>query len=135
MSTQLPIQKLIAACNPLQRSPWRVGPVTEAMVRECLVDGLFRSKPIRIDSPPHHHAQRIAYLVVNGWSDPIDIDVGVPSLHCYVDWIVQDGNHRLAAAMVRGDEEIAAEVSGCLQFASELLGVECDVPEFEKCTQ
>ena len=48
-----------------------------------------------------YHAQRIAALVVEGWTDPIEIDEN--------DRIV-DGNHRVRAALFRGDSEIAVLV-------------------------
>jgi hypothetical protein len=36
---------------------------------------------------------------LHGWTDAIEVDVGVPALRCHVDWPVQEGNHRLAAAI------------------------------------
>jgi len=72
------------------------------------------------------HVQRVAYLVVHGWRDAIDLDVGVPFMGCYVDWIIQDGNHRLAAAIFRNDLYIEALVGGQLSYAAELLGVSED---------
>lgn len=45
------------------------------------------------------HVERVAYLVVNPTDDPICLNFG-----CY--WAVRDGNHRLAAAIFRGDETI-----------------------------
>ena len=40
-----------------------------------------------------------------------------------------DGNHRLAAASLRGDPSILAIVSGDLDYALELFGVECQEPQ------
>lgn len=40
----------------------------------------------------------------------------------HVDWIIRDGNHRLAAAFYRGDSTIRANVSGSQEYASELFG-------------
>jgi hypothetical protein len=62
-----------------------------------------------------YHANRIAYLVDFKAEDPISIDVGIPSMGCTVDWEIEDGNHRLAAAIVRGDEFIYASFSGGLK--------------------
>lgn len=42
-------------------------------------------------------------------------------------WPVQDGNHRVAAAIYRGDEEILAVVDGSVAYAMELLGVGIEV--------
>jgi hypothetical protein len=60
--------------------------------------------------------------VVNGWAEPISIDVGVPSLGCVVAWPIVDGNHRLAAAIFRGDRAITAEISGEMRFAHTVFG-------------
>lgn len=54
----------------------------------------------------------VAWLVVNGWNDPIEIDVGCPVLGHHIDWAIQDGNHRFAAAIYRGDPFILGEASG-----------------------
>ena len=70
-----------------------------------------------------YHIRRVAYLVVHGWQDPIELDVGVPSLGCNVSWIVQDGNHRLAAAFYRKDPTIRCGISGSVEYAAHLLGV------------
>ena len=44
-----------------------------------------------------YHAKRIACLVVNGWSDPIEIDAAGK---------ITDGNHRVRAADFLGRSEI-----------------------------
>ena len=54
-------------------------------------------------------ANRIAWLAVNGWTDPISIDAS------YINqglWPVTDGNHRLAAAVYLGYSEIEADICG-----------------------
>lgn len=50
------------------------------------------------------HAARIRYLAVHGWDDPIIIDWSqeIP---------VTDGNHRLAAALWRGDDQISVLIT------------------------
>lgn len=58
------------------------------------------------------------------------MDVGVPSLHCYVDWPVMDGNHRLAAAIYRKDATILACVGGDIDYALELFGVDVSEPTY-----
>jgi hypothetical protein len=70
------------------------------------------------------HAARIAYLVKHGWDDNIDIDVGVPSLGAVGHWPYTDGNHRICAAILRGDTHIRAEVSGDVDYAEKIFGVE-----------
>jgi hypothetical protein len=68
-----------------------------------------------------NHIRKVAWFVVNGIRDPIDLDVGIPSLPGgWVNHILEDGHHRLAAAWVRGDKTIQAHVSGAVSHATEL---------------
>ncbi len=71
------------------------------------------------------HARKVAWFARNGFQKPIQVDVGVPSLGCYPRWLVEDGNHRLAAALVRThllDEDpwLPLAVSGSVARAKEL---------------
>jgi hypothetical protein len=74
------------------------------------------------------HIERIAFLAVHGWAAAIEIDVGVPSLGHHVRWPITDGNHRVAAALVRRDTRILASVGGSLDYAQELFGVDVTEP-------
>lgn len=96
------------------------------MVAARLEAGALYEQPLdgNPDVAPELHAGRIAYFVTHGWEDPISVDVGVPSLGCNVRWPVQDGNHRLAAAIYRNDDAILADVDGSVAYAAELFGVE-----------
>lgn len=74
----------------------------------------------------HKHIEQIAWLVQHGsWKDhPIDIDIGVPGL-CEPRWIVQDGNHRLAAIIFlyetqNIDIQVYCDISGSMRHAKEL---------------
>ena len=67
------------------------------------------------------HASRVAYFVVFGWCEPIEVDVGVPYLGFMPQWPVSDGNHRLAAAIFTGLQVIDAEVSGDCELISQIL--------------
>lgn len=67
------------------------------------------------------HITRIAWFVVHGWDDPVSIDVGVPSLGCYPKWPLKDGNHRFAAAIIRGDYFILASMSGAINEIQKFL--------------
>jgi hypothetical protein len=71
------------------------------------------------------HAQKVAWFARHGFQEPLDIDVGVPIFGCHVRWKVQDGNHRLAAAIYRQerlgeDPWLALVVSGSINYAREL---------------
>lgn len=128
MSIAVPVAALEALCNPFRTTPW-MRRVTRKMVEACLDAGTLHAEPLdgNPDVPARLHAARIAYLVRYGWKDAVQINVGVPSLGCHVRWPVQDGNHRVAAAIYRGDEEILAVVDGSVAYAMELLGVGIEV--------
>lgn len=125
MSVSIPTQAIARLCNPFRSTPWQKR-VTRAMVATCLGRNALCAHPVG-GSPgvtADTHAGRIAYFVWHSWHDAIEIDVGVPRLLCHVRWMVQDGNHRLAAAIYRGDPAILADISGDTQYAAELFGIE-----------
>ncbi len=126
MPVLIPSSRVLRLCNPLQKSPWDAEQVTQKLVKTALANRWWSPAPVGHNATAELHATRIAFLVEHGWSDHIDIDVGVPSMRCYVYWPVLDGNHRLAAASIRGDREILAMVGGCLDHAKKLFGVECE---------
>lgn len=115
------------------RECWRgIGdhPISRQEVEQAIQEGRLRPRvvPLCINRPKpadirKKHIERIAYLVVNLDPRPIDIDVGVPCMGAAVEWIVQDGNHRLGAAFYRGDLTIEAGISGQVDYAEHLLGV------------
>ena len=120
MSVQLPVKRLARHCNPFLANVWGT-PITESDVRRALIDHRLVSIPGTDD-----HAGRIAYLVKNEAQDPIQIDVGVPSMNCHVEWFIQDGNHRLAAAIYAERTTIKADVGGQIDYAEELFGMNCE---------
>ena len=115
----VPVRRLIRQCHPLRARPWGVK-VQPRDVWDAYHAGRLVAEPTRDD-----HAGRIAWFLTQPVLDPIEVEVGVPALHCYVDWIITDGNHRAAAALLRRDRTIAAYVGGDLNYARELLGVDC----------
>lgn len=131
--------KYLEAYNPFSHVVWRGlhTPVTKQEIAEAIENNSFRETPILSSnlldeielmngSWREDHIKRIAYLVIHNWNDAIEIDVGVPSLGCHVNWIVQDGNHRLAAAFYREDTHIKASIGGQINYAKEILGLNHD---------
>ena len=127
----LPVSSLIP-WSPFDSVVWHVLeiPLTREEIQEAIDAKKLLGNPV-----PEHladqslrelHVQRIAYLVVHGWDDPIAIDVGVPCLGYHVDWVVQDGHHRLAAAIFRGDEHIQVLVDGDIDYAGSMFNVPAD---------
>ncbi len=71
------------------------------------------------------HIEKTAWFVRQGFQQPLELDVGIPSMGCYVSWYVQDGNHRLAAAIFRQetmgeDPWLPLSVSGSINHAKQL---------------
>lgn len=118
----LPVE-VLKEWNPFEHVVWldMEDPISQQEVAEAISENRFRKEHKHITRK--HHIERIAWLVVNGWEDSIEIEVGVPHLGCYVDWIVTDGNHRLAAAIYRRDVNIKAEIGGDLDYAEELFQI------------
>ncbi len=129
MSVSLPVANIRAHFDPLATPPWGCAPIAREEVLHAIASGgLAHEYPRTIggaDWSREDHIARIAYLSLHGWNTPLDIDVGVPSLGCHVAWPILDGNHRLAAAIVRGDLTIAASVGGDMDLAQELFGTDC----------
>lgn len=128
--TMIPVDKLLAGIGDC---PFEKHGITKEMVQESLRTGSYGMASesysharLPIERSPEWHAQRVAYLVRYGWEHPIEIDVGIPSVGFYP-YPLQDGHHRLCAAIIRGDTHIRAEVSGALEHAFEIFGVDCSL--------
>jgi len=132
---EIPVKTLARYCNPFRNSPWGGSKITKQIVQSAISCGELAETSFdpqcrqgnQFDAK--YHAQRVAYFAVHGWSDPISIDVGVPSLGCHVSWLVDDGNHRLAAALFLKKKTIAASVSGEVRYAFDLFGVDVSDPD------
>lgn len=109
--------------SPFENTVWDglKTPVTRREVAEAVQEGRLLSEPYRASWRRKDHIERIAFMVVNPDPKPLDFDVGVPELGCYVDWPLHDGHHRLAAAIFRGDEAIEADICGSLDYADHLF--------------
>ncbi len=115
------VETLIKYNHPMHDGCWLTGVVPTHFVHKRVRTNNLSSQPVDNDSSPWMHAGRIAYLVVNGWDDPISIDVGVPCLGFKPDWFVYDGNHRLAAAWFRHDKDILANMHGDMEYFEDLF--------------
>lgn len=128
----VPIKNLERIWSPYRQPLWGPNPLRLGDVRKALQNRDFEKKEYNPDKalyndkyrwPLERHAARVAFFVLNGWKNPIQIDVGVPEFQGWQPGdIVVDGNHRLAAAIYRHDKEILADISGSVSYANELLG-------------
>lgn len=94
------LSELRARYNPYVDLIWRGldGPLTRSQVHDA--DPAEGSTPYSGQEwSKGQHASRIRWLAEHGWSDPIVLDWSQPVP-------VVDGNHRLCAALWRGDAEI-----------------------------
>lgn len=123
----VPLEKLLPWC-PFNQEVWAgmTRPLTREEVQVAIDQEAFIRRPLpeRVATRiRRRHVGRVAFLAVQGWGDPIEVDVGVPSLGCHVGWPIADGNHRVAAAFFRGDPTIQVGVSGSLDYFQELFEV------------
>jgi len=127
MAHSISIKAIKEHRNPFQADCWNglSRPITKYEVTKAIQQGKLlkpdsRSSVWGAEYKRSEHIQKIAYFVVKGWKRTIHLDVGSPDIGYYVDWLVEDGNHRLAAAIYRKDETIKAFINGSLDEAREL---------------
>ena len=114
--------------SPLDRPFWTPKAVTTDQVLIAVAMGRLRSAPVLELTPDwdqeERHAERIAWYVVHGLSatDFLEIDVGVPALGQRNGEPVVDGNHRLAASLIRGESSVACSISGQAAEVRRLFG-------------
>lgn len=126
---KLSVAKLRLFADPFEHNPWDyASKLTIELVTKCLYYKTYKQEAYPLlqfeDGEAwtlEDHAKRIAYLVVFGWNDAIEVDVGIPDLGYSPQWPVMDGNHRLAAAIYMDLDVIEAEVSGDCEILSKLL--------------
>lgn len=108
------IDSLNKLINPSQKPPWRewiYGSISIDNIEPYLGSNLNIEKKeydSLVAETKEQHLAKIAYFYQNGWEEPILL---VFRENYYP---VVDGNHRLIAAQLRGDEFILAHVEGKL---------------------
>ena len=94
-------------------------PITRDEIDQRIFCGLLEAMPYSPYElqPREYHLRRIAWLVVHGWDDPIQ--VWTYELQVGID----DGFHRVAAALFRGDEAIQVTIPEpvCLESLGRVL--------------
>ncbi len=132
----VPTSALADLCSPFRGSVWRrmKRPVTREEITKALeADDLLPpdGKPTA-DLSRKQHIARITWFVRHGWSDPVEIDVGIPTFGGHVDWPLIDGNHRFAAALYLGHHTIRSGFNGSVDYGIE-VGL-LDAADFEMQT-
>lgn len=129
----IPVAHLKALCSPWGSWSELDKPITQKEVRACLAVGnealvetpiwsdlAFGRTSITPELNRLRHIQKIAWFVKHGFDDPITLEVGCQGLGVMSGHLVEDGNHRFAAAIMRKDAIIRAKVGGGLSDAQEL---------------
>jgi hypothetical protein len=119
----VPVKTILKICNPLEYVCWcdLDTPITPEEVFEYsnnnpgLTQHIQSEKFTRLD-----HIKKITYFLQNDALDPIEMDVGVPALGCYIEWMIMDGNHRFFAAILKNQTNVRVGISGCISYAKEL---------------
>ena len=94
----------------MDNPPWGCGEISEECVFTAYRENIFSVSPEFTDDL-EYHVGRIAYFLKNLQSHPIEIDIGIPSLN-FDFFAVNDGFHRLFAAIILRRKSIWAEWSG-----------------------
>lgn len=130
----VPLEKLLEYCNPFEGCWIELEtPITQQEVLDCIAAGKaeLAETPLwievslgkvdmSVEQIRQNHVAKIAYFATHDIEKPIMIDVGIPNMGCFVEHMVDDGNHRLAGAIVKKSPTIAAWVSGSVEHAQEL---------------
>ena len=107
--------------NPFETNTWMDdAPITYDEIVDAIVSDRLQTEPDseKLNSRKYH-IERVAFMVVNKQDRPIDIDVGIPCLNYFPSMPVEDGFHRIAAAMYNGETTIMANYSGQSDWANQ----------------
>ena len=129
----VPVKELAKYCDPFQCWPELESPITKEEVLECLRRGeeelvktplalelSFSDKPMDLPLLRENHIKKIAYFVKHEPTEKLSLDVGMPSMGCFVGYFIQDGNHRFAGSIIAERDSIACGISGDLSHIKEL---------------
>lgn len=110
---EIQLRAITRLSNPLKYDVWGRGRTTRASIQACIEQDRLASEfvPMGVRHSivrPGWDSERVAFLVVNRDPWPISIEVTSP---CGA-WTIEDGFHRLAAAIYRKDTTILAGLSG-----------------------
>lgn len=108
-------------------------PITKEEIKACIDNGqaqlvdtplwsevIYSGKEINEEQSRANHIKKIAYFAINDIEKPISLDVGIPEMNSYVSHMVDDGNHRLAGAIYKGQKFIKCTVGGSTKHAQDL---------------
>ena len=96
---------------------WYISDVCDVipfLTKEEVLNKLIDNKlPKKYPTRTKNSAIKIAWYLKNGWKKPLSLDLGCPSFRdCPWPIDSDSDNHKFAAAIIRGDKTIKADVSG-----------------------
>lgn len=122
---KIDVEKLSKYCHFKNATGLVMGVITDEQISETIKKGKFESRENDLvvisallkpdESIFYNHCERVAYLVVNGWDEPIRVEIDFG--HKY--WPIVDGNHRFRAAIYKKDKWILANYRGPQRFIYE----------------
>jgi len=131
MRYSIPIESLKAVINPLDGVMWNVDPIDPDEVWDAARKGEVSDRPwatmqaanLPLDMHRTYHVKRLAWLV-NAPPNAEDAHKIILCVSADRTWFY-DGNHRAAAAIVRGDPRIELNIasSGEVQLESIFPGI------------
>lgn len=130
----IPVDVLKEFCNPFKGCWMELDtPITMEEVQLCIDEGraklhetplwievVLGKVEMTVEESRQRHIEKVAYFALNDIEKPINIDVGIPHMGCFVEHIVDDGNHRLAGYIFKKAPTIPAWVSGSIEHAQEM---------------
>lgn len=117
------VENLNEIYHPFEHPPWfDTQPISTDEVQNAIADKQLNNQPhepnVMKPASKEYHIQRIAYLVIHPDHNPITI---VPTREG--SFTLDDGFHRLMAAIYRGDRIIKVEFGGTKQQLARWLTV------------
>jgi hypothetical protein len=112
----LKVKEISKYCNPFIEKVWDFGkPVSKKRVSFCLKNNILIGFDDKTCRNQYNHSGRIAYLIKNKATDPIALDIFDGEV------VVNDGNHRLAAAIYNNETYLAVSLGCSVKEASILF--------------
>lgn len=109
--------------DPFDVPPWDCNCLNKNSIIDRYVLGDVAKYPQK-NGDKTYHEQRIAYFLTVLQRDPIWMDVGIPALDYYPNDVIEDGWHRICAAMILHRKTIFARIGGDVEYAKEMFGVQ-----------
>ena len=88
-----------------------IGDIIPFLTKESVME--VKEIPKNYPAGTKNSTLKVAWYLKNGWKKPVNADLGCPSFRdC--PWPIEgdSDNHKFAAAFIRGDTSIEADVSG-----------------------